>query len=81
MDLLERVEYNSVWLGILLDGSKALAALEPCGTVSEAAIRLRLTQSALSKGIQALEKSMDFRIVEPDGRRVKLTSEGVKPPG
>src|SRR5688572_8956509 len=63
--------------GNILDGIEALAALEQCGTVSEAAIRLRLTQSAVSKRIQALEKTMGFRIVEPDGRRVKLTSEGV----
>ena len=63
--------------GNILDGIEALAALEQCGTVSEAAIRLRLTQSAVSKRIQALEKAMGFRIVEPDGRRVKLTSEGV----
>src|SRR5688572_8923803 len=63
--------------GNILDGIEALAALEQCGTVSEAATRLRLTQSAVSKRIQALEKAMGFRIVEPDGRRVKLTSEGV----
>lgn len=63
--------------GNILDGIEALAALEQCGTVSEAAIRLRLTQSAVSKRIQALEKTMGVRIVEPDGRRVKLTSEGV----
>lgn len=63
--------------GNILDGIEALAALEQCKTISEAATRLRLTQSAVSKRIQALQKTMGFRIVEPDGRRLKLTSEAV----
>jgi DNA-binding transcriptional LysR family regulator len=61
----------------MLDGIEALIALEKFGTVSEAATRLRLTQSAVSKRIQALQQAVGFRIVEPDGRRVRLTSQGV----
>ncbi len=64
-------------VGNILDGVEALAALEQCGTISEAATRLRLTQSAVSKRIQALQKTMGFRVVEPDGRRLKLTSEAI----
>jgi DNA-binding transcriptional LysR family regulator len=61
----------------MLDGIEALLALDKFGTVSEAATRLRLTQSAVSKRIQALQQSVGFRLVEPDGRRVRLTSQGI----
>lgn len=59
-----------------MDGIEALIALEKYGTVSEAAIRLRLTQSAVSKRIQALQQELKVKLVEPDGRRVRLSSEG-----
>jgi DNA-binding transcriptional LysR family regulator len=58
-----------------LDGVEALAALEQFGTVSEAATRLRLTQSAVSKRIAALGRAMGFRVVEPEGRRLRLTAD------
>ena len=48
------------------------------GTVSEAAVRLRLTQSAVSKRIQALQQTVGFRLVEPDGRRIRLTPRAVQ---
>lgn len=60
----------------MLDGIEALAALEQLGTISEAAARLRLTQSAVSKRLRALESAMGFRLIEPDGRRVRLTAPG-----
>jgi len=60
----------------MLDGIEALIALEKYGTVSESAIRLRLTQSAVSKRIQALQKELRVKLVEPDGRRVRLTADG-----
>lgn len=59
----------------MLDGLESLAALERFGTVSEAAVRLRVTQSAVSKRIQALQKAVGFRVVEPAGRRLRLTAE------
>jgi DNA-binding transcriptional LysR family regulator len=58
------------------DGVEALAALDQCGTVSEAATRLRLTQSAVSKRLKALQAAVGRPIVEPDGRRLRLTAEG-----
>lgn len=61
----------------MLDGIEALAALEQLGTISEAAARLRLTQSAVSKRLQALQDAVGFRLVEPDGRRVRLTPRGL----
>ena len=61
----------------MLDGVDALIALEKFGTVSEAAVRLRLTQSAVSKRIQSLERQVGFRLVEQEGRRLRLTPAAV----
>jgi DNA-binding transcriptional LysR family regulator len=61
----------------MLEGIDALIALEKFGTVSEAAIRLRLTQSAISKRIQALQRTVGFQLVEPDGRRIRLTAPAI----
>lgn len=61
----------------MFEGVDALIALEKFGTVSEAAVRLRLTQSAVSKRIRSLERRMNFRLVEQDGRRLKLTAAAI----
>jgi DNA-binding transcriptional LysR family regulator len=61
----------------MLEGIDALIALEQYGTVSEAAIRLRLTQSAVSKRIQSLQRAVRFKLVEPDGRRIRLTAPAI----
>lgn len=61
----------------MLSGVDALVALQRFGTVSEAAVRLRLTQSAVSKRIRALQDALGYRIVEPDGRRLRLTAQAV----
>jgi DNA-binding transcriptional LysR family regulator len=61
----------------MIDGIEALIALERTGTISEAAAQLRLTQSAISKRIQSLQNELRFSLIEPDGRRVKLTSRGL----
>ena len=55
---------------------EALLALERTGTMSEAAAQLRLTQSAITKRIQSLQNEVRFKVIEPDGRRVKLTAKG-----
>jgi len=60
----------------MIEGIEALMALEKYETVSEAAIRLRLTQSAVSKRIQALQQELNISLVEPDGRRIRITNEG-----
>jgi DNA-binding transcriptional LysR family regulator len=62
----------------MLDGIDALVALETFGTVSEAATRLRLTQSAVSKRLAALGSALGFRLVVPDGRRLRLTPRAVE---
>jgi DNA-binding transcriptional LysR family regulator len=61
----------------MLDAIDALVALETFGTVSEAATRLRLTQSAVSKRIRSLQDQVGFRLVEPDGRKLRLTPRAV----
>lgn len=60
----------------MLEGIEALIVLEHTGTISEAAAQLRLTQSAVSKRIQALQADLGYALIEPDGRRVRLTSHG-----
>ena len=60
----------------MVEGIEALLALERTGTISEAAAQLRLTQSAVSKRIQVLENELKHKLIEPDGRRVRLTAVG-----
>src|SRR3954464_12706696 len=61
----------------MIDEIDALVALQLFGTVSEAATRLRLTQSAVSKRLRSLESQLGLTLVEPDGRRVRLTAAAV----
>jgi DNA-binding transcriptional LysR family regulator len=61
----------------MLNEIDALVALETFGTVSEAAVRLRLTQSAVSKRLRALQDEVGFKLVSVDGRRLRLTPEAV----
>lgn len=62
----------------MLDSIDALVALSTFGTVSEAATRLRLTQSAVSKRLQVLQNAVGFRLLEPEGRRLRLTAPAVE---
>lgn len=62
----------------MLDGIEALIALEKHETVSQAALALRLTQSAVSKRLHALQEELDIKLIEPDGRRLKLTPEALQ---
>lgn len=58
-----------------MPGIEALAALAQFGTVSEAATRLRLTQSAVTKRLQMLQRAVGRRLVEHEGRRLRLTED------
>lgn len=60
----------------MIEGIEALIALEKYQTVSEAAVKLRLTQSAVSKRIHALQQELKLILVQPDGRRLRITNEG-----
>jgi len=46
------------------------------GTVSKAALRLRVAQPALSRQIIALEQELRLRLFDRVGRRLRLTGEG-----
>ena len=46
------------------------------GSVSKAALRLRVAQPALSRQIIDLEKELDLRLFDRVGRRLVLTREG-----
>lgn len=58
----------------MIDDLEALAALADAGTMTAAANRLRVTQSAVSKRIAALTDRVGVPLIERDGRRVRLTA-------
>lgn len=58
----------------MLTNLEALAALADAGTMTRAATRLRVTQSAVSKRIAALQDELGITLLERDGRRVRLTA-------
>lgn len=55
---------------------EALDAVAQLGTVSAAARRLRLTQGAVTKRLQALEREIGEALIERNGRGVVLTPRG-----
>ena len=59
----------------MLDKFEALSALRATGTMGQAASLLRVTQSAISKRIAALEAELGHALIERQGRRVRLTVE------
>jgi DNA-binding transcriptional LysR family regulator len=59
----------------MIERLDALAALQRNGTLSRAAVQLRITQSAASKRIAALEAELGRKLVEPDGRKLRLTPD------
>jgi LysR family nitrogen assimilation transcriptional regulator len=60
----------------MVDQIEALQALVAEGTMHRAAVRLRITASAVSKRIAALEATLGRPLIERTGRRVRLTAEG-----
>ena len=62
---------------IMIANIETLAALSELGTMTRAATRLRITQSAVSKRIAALEASTGQQLIERVGRGVRLTPVGV----
>lgn len=62
----------------MLDQLDALRALHELGTTRRAATRLRVTQSAVSKRIAALEARVGTPLLERHGRNARLTPAGVK---
>jgi DNA-binding transcriptional LysR family regulator len=54
-----------------------LRELHRCGTVTAAAAALHLTPSAVSQHLAALSRETRTRLVEPHGRRIRLTGAGL----
>jgi DNA-binding transcriptional LysR family regulator len=61
----------------LIANIEALAALSELGTMTKAATKLRITQSAVSKRIATLEATTGQLLIERVGRGVRLTPGGV----
>lgn len=55
---------------------EVLAAVQECGTLTQAADKLNLSQSALSHSIKKLEGQMNTAVWEKDGRNLRLTAAG-----
>ena len=55
---------------------ETLLVLSRTGTMMEASTELRVSQSAVSKRIAALEKYYDKNLIQKKGRRVELTQHG-----
>jgi DNA-binding transcriptional LysR family regulator len=55
---------------------RTFLAVAETGSVSAAAARLVVTQSAVSASVAALQRSLDLQLVEPSGRGLRLTPAG-----
>lgn len=55
---------------------RAFLAVAEEGTISRAALRLHLTQSALSRQIKALEQDLSVGLLDRGAHSIKLTQEG-----
>ncbi|MCG3133455.1 MAG: HTH-type transcriptional regulator ArgP [Planctomycetes bacterium] len=55
---------------------ETLRDLSVTGSMTTSAVRLRVTQSAVSKRVAALERETGLRLVERAGRAVRLTAAG-----
>jgi len=62
----------------VIENLETLIALSKAGTMMEASTDLRISQSAVSKRIAALERYYDRDLIERHGRRVVLTHHGTR---
>ncbi|MEZ8823962.1 LysR family transcriptional regulator [Vibrio amylolyticus] len=62
---------------MLLEGIETLLVLAQEKTMSRTGSRLYIGQSAVSKRIANLEKKLGKKLIEPEGRQIKLTSEAL----
>ncbi len=62
----------------MLENLETLVTLSKTGTMMETATVLKVSQSAVSKRIAALERYYDRTLIERHGRRVVLTHHGTK---
>lgn len=62
----------------MLDALETLGLLAELGTMGRVATRQRVTQSAVSKRIATLEHALGARLIEREGRRVRLTPKALE---
>lgn len=62
----------------MLENLETLVTLSKTGTMMETATVLKISQSAVSKRIAALERYYDRHLIERHGRRVVLTHHGTR---
>jgi len=60
----------------MLTNLETLVELARTGTMQETATKLKISQSAVSKRINAISKYYDRQVIEKHGRRVELTAHG-----
>lgn len=60
----------------MIENMETLLVLSRTGTMMEASTELRISQSAVSKRIAALENYYDKSLIQKKGRRVELTQHG-----
>lgn len=59
-----------------LDDLRAFEVVARLGSVRAAANELALTHGAVSRRVAKLSADLGFRLIEPDGRGIRLTTEG-----
>jgi len=62
---------------MLLEGIETLLVLEEAKTMNRAGSILYISQSAVSKRITNLEKKLGIKLIEPNGRNVRLTTDAL----
>lgn len=62
---------------MLLEGIETLLVLSKEQTMSKTGSQLYISQSAVSKRISNLEKKLGKKLIEPSGRRIKLTNDAI----
>ncbi|USV59271.1 LysR family transcriptional regulator [Aeromonas encheleia] len=63
---------------MLLEGLETLSLLASEGTMAKVASRLYISQSAVSKRINQLESRLGKKLIEPDGRQIRLTPQALE---
>lgn len=63
---------------MLLEGLETLSLLASEGTMAKVASRLYISPSAVSKRINQLESRLGKKLIEPDGRQIRLTPQALE---
>ncbi|MHB1951045.1 MAG: LysR family transcriptional regulator [Acidiferrobacteraceae bacterium] len=63
-------------MGISIEGLQAFVAVSDTGSFSRAAVRLHLSQPAVSKRVDALEQTLGVKVFDRLGRNLRLSPAG-----